>query len=162
MGMSVPTMALGRYYCTVSTREEVRIELERASWGHITHDKSRFDAKAVLKVIEMLKVTTFCAPPTAYRMIVQENLHSYNLSSLRHCLSAGEPLNPQVIHVWYYWAHALLSTRFDPLPWQTGRTEPDWKSMTTTAKLRPVQLFLGPSPLSPKFVLMNSSSGGHI
>lgn len=61
----------------------------------------RFDARATLKVIELVKVTTFCAPPTAYRMIVQEDLRAYDLSSLRHCLSAGEPLNPQVIQVWY-------------------------------------------------------------
>jgi len=61
----------------------------------------RFDARATLKVVELVKVTTFCAPPTAYRMIVQEDLRAYDLSSLRHCLSAGEPLNPQVIQVWY-------------------------------------------------------------
>lgn len=60
----------------------------------------KFDARATLKVIELVKVTTFCAPPTAYRMIVQEDLRAYDLSSLRHCLSAGEPLNPQVIQVW--------------------------------------------------------------
>ena len=38
---------------------------------------------------------TFCAPPTVYRMLIQQDLSQYRLS-LRHCMSAGEPLNPEV------------------------------------------------------------------
>ena len=44
-------------------------------------------------------VTTFCAPPTVYRLLIQLDLPSYNLK-LRHCMSAGEPLNPEVIRAW--------------------------------------------------------------
>src|ERR671938_1518453 len=44
--------------------------------------------------------TTFCAPPTVYRALVLLDLASYDWSRLRHCVSAGEPLNPEVIKVW--------------------------------------------------------------
>ncbi|MFT6588182.1 MAG: acetyl-CoA synthetase [Cycloclasticus pugetii] len=60
-----------------------------------------FDAELHLKLIEKLGVTTFCAPPTVYRVFAQMDLSSYNLSSVRHALGAGEPLNPEVIKVWY-------------------------------------------------------------
>ncbi|MEQ9121521.1 MAG: AMP-binding protein, partial [Alphaproteobacteria bacterium] len=51
-------------------------------------------------LIRDLKVTTFCAPPTVYRMFAQLDLSAYDLSSLRRCLGAGEPLNPEVIRYW--------------------------------------------------------------
>ncbi|KAI0237856.1 Acyl-coenzyme A synthetase ACSM3, mitochondrial [Lamellibrachia satsuma] len=54
----------------------------------------------VLQVLEKYPISTFCATPTAYRMLVLENFAKYNLSSIRHCVSAGEPLNPEVIDQW--------------------------------------------------------------
>jgi acetyl-CoA synthetase len=42
------------------------------------------------------KVTTFCAPPTIYRFLIKEDLTKYDLSCLKHCAIAGEPLNPEV------------------------------------------------------------------
>jgi len=59
-----------------------------------------FDADAHLKLIARHKVTTFCAPPTGYRTFAQLDLGKYDFSTLRHCISAGEPLNPEVIRVW--------------------------------------------------------------
>ncbi len=59
-----------------------------------------FVARDILKLLEEHGVTTFCAPPTAYRMLILEDLRHYNLAELRHCVSAGEPLNPEVIEVW--------------------------------------------------------------
>jgi len=59
----------------------------------------RFDADGLLKAMEKYGVTTFCAPPTVYRMLIQMDLSKYNLK-LRHSMSAGEPLNPEVIRVW--------------------------------------------------------------
>ena len=61
--------------------------------------RGRFSASTVLKIIERFGPTVFCAPPTALRMIILEDLKKYDLSSLRHCMSAGEPLNPKVIKV---------------------------------------------------------------
>ncbi|MBN2460383.1 MAG: acyl--CoA ligase [Candidatus Cloacimonetes bacterium] len=59
----------------------------------------RFDADGLLSLMERYGVTTFCAPPTVYRMLIQTDLSKYRLK-LRHCLAAGEPLNPEVIRVW--------------------------------------------------------------
>jgi acetyl-CoA synthetase len=60
------------------------------------YNQSRFNAKRLLDVIARCKVTTFCAPPTVWRMMIQEDLVSWKVS-LREVLSAGEPLNPEVI-----------------------------------------------------------------
>ncbi len=62
--------------------------------------RGKFDAKLTLRMIQNQGITTFCAPPTAYRMFAQLPLGEYDLSSLRHCMSAGEPLNPEIINIW--------------------------------------------------------------
>ena len=65
------------------------------------HDaRGRFDAGQTLSMLERFGVTSFCAPPTAYRMMVLEDLTRYDLTGLRHCTAAGEPLNPEVMKVW--------------------------------------------------------------
>nr|WP_294696014.1 AMP-binding protein [uncultured Friedmanniella sp.] len=56
----------------------------------------RFDPAELLEVLVRCRVTTFCAPPTAWRMLVQADLASVQ-TTLRECLSAGEPLNAEVI-----------------------------------------------------------------
>jgi acetyl-CoA synthetase len=61
--------------------------------------KGRFVAGSYLKVIQDHKVTTLCAPPTALRMLINENLSEYKFS-LRECVGAGEPLNAEVIKIW--------------------------------------------------------------
>lgn len=61
--------------------------------------KGRFVAGSYLKIIQDHKVTTLCAPPTALRMLINENLNEYQFS-LRECVSAGEPLNAEVIKIW--------------------------------------------------------------
>jgi acetyl-CoA synthetase len=57
---------------------------------------SRFEAKNVLRQIERCGVTSLCAPPTVWRMLVLEDLRAYKVK-LRTLVSAGEPLNPEVI-----------------------------------------------------------------
>ena len=59
-----------------------------------------FDADFHLRMIGRLGVRTFCAPPTVYRLFAQQPLDRYDLSSIRRSLSAGEPLNPEVIRYW--------------------------------------------------------------
>ena len=61
---------------------------------------AKFDADIHLRLIGQLGVTTFCAPPTVYRLFAQMDISGYDLSSLRHSLSAGEPLNPEAIRMW--------------------------------------------------------------
>jgi acetyl-CoA synthetase len=60
-------------------------------------NQSRFNAQGLLKALGDLGVTTFCAPPTVWRMLIQADLSAANVSVLRECVAAGEPLNPQVI-----------------------------------------------------------------
>ncbi len=60
----------------------------------------KFDADVHLKLIERFGVNCFCAPPTVYRVFAQMDLSPYNLSSLNHCIGAGEPLNPEVMRTW--------------------------------------------------------------
>jgi acetyl-CoA synthetase len=58
----------------------------------------RFDARAMLDTLRDAKVTTFCAPPTVWRMLVQQDLAAWKDElSLRELVGAGEPLNPEVI-----------------------------------------------------------------
>ncbi|XP_077979979.1 acyl-coenzyme A synthetase ACSM3, mitochondrial-like [Glandiceps talaboti] len=65
---------------------------------HTTNIK--FNPNKTLEILDKYPITTFCAPPTAFRLFVQEDLSKYNLQSLRHTVSAGEPLNPEVIDEW--------------------------------------------------------------
>ena len=57
----------------------------------------RFSAGTLLQVLAEEQVTTFCAPPTVWRMLIQSDLSATDVSALRECLGAGEPLNPEVI-----------------------------------------------------------------
>ena len=62
----------------------------------LVYNYARFDPRALVRVLRDHAVTTFCAPPTVWRMLVQTDLGPVP-GSLRECLSAGEPLNPEVI-----------------------------------------------------------------
>ena len=79
----------------------------KALWGKIygqwlceacifTYDFDNFDAKEILHMIEKYKITTFCAPPTVYRVMVHLKLDQYDLSSLQNVTTAGEALNPEI------------------------------------------------------------------
>jgi acetyl-CoA synthetase len=83
----------------------------KAAWGKIygqwlagcavfVYDFDRFVPKEMLGVITRHKVTSFCAPPTIFRYLIKEDLSKFNLSSLKWCTVAGEPLNPEVYHQW--------------------------------------------------------------
>ncbi|MFZ5988206.1 MAG: AMP-binding protein [Bacillota bacterium] len=79
----------------------------KAVWGKIygqwlcgsavfVYDYNKFVPKELLSVICKHGVTTFCAPPTIYRFFIKEDLSKYDLSKLKYCAVAGEPLNPEV------------------------------------------------------------------
>ena len=61
-----------------------------------TYDFSRFDAEKILPMFAKYGITTFCAPPTMYRMLIKEDISKYDLSSIHHATTAGEALNPEV------------------------------------------------------------------
>ena len=66
----------------------------------VAYDTKKCSAHDMLSTIERLKLTTFCAPPTVYRFLIKEDLTKYDLSSIKHCTIAGEPLNPEVYYKW--------------------------------------------------------------
>jgi acyl-coenzyme A synthetase/AMP-(fatty) acid ligase len=60
----------------------------------------KLDAASTLNTLAAFPITTWCAPPTALRLIVRQDLSRWRFPHLRHCLSAGEPLNPELLHRW--------------------------------------------------------------
>ncbi|EPY86517.1 acyl-coenzyme A synthetase ACSM4, mitochondrial [Camelus ferus] len=64
------------------------------------HRMAQFDADTFLDTLTTYPVTTLCSAPTVYRMLVQKDLKRYKFKKLRHCLTGGEPLNPEVLEQW--------------------------------------------------------------
>ena len=66
--------------------------------------RGKFNAIETLEMLHKYPITTLCAPPTAYRMLVLDEPVAYLKANppkaLRHCVGAGEPLNPEVIKIW--------------------------------------------------------------
>lgn len=62
--------------------------------------RGKFDAIQALDTLATYPITTWCAPPTALRLIVRQDLSKWRLPHLRHCVTAGEPLNPEVYQIW--------------------------------------------------------------
>lgn len=84
----------------------------KALWGKIygqwiagsavfTYDMKVFIPGKLLEKMAEYKVTTFCAPPTVYRYILQHGIGKYDLSSLKHCTTAGEALNVDIYNKFY-------------------------------------------------------------
>lgn len=65
----------------------------------LANQVDKFVAKEQLVTMEKYGVTTFCAPPTVLRLMIQEDLTPYTLN-IRQCVAAGEPLNPEIIEKW--------------------------------------------------------------
>ena len=64
--------------------------------ANFVYDFDRFDAEKILPMFAKHQVTTFCAPPTMYRMLIKQDLSRFDLSSIQHASTAGEALNPEV------------------------------------------------------------------
>ena len=84
----------------------------KAMWGKLygqwlcgaatfTYDYDEFLANDILEKIGKYKITTFCAPPTVYRVLVHMKLEDYDLSSLQAVTTAGEALNPEIFERFY-------------------------------------------------------------
>jgi len=84
----------------------------KAVWGKIygqwlagaavfVYDYDKFVPKDLLNIISKYGITTFCAPPTIYRFFIKEDLTKFDLSKLKYCVVAGEPLNPEVYNQFY-------------------------------------------------------------
>ena len=79
----------------------------KAMWGKLygqwlceaaifVYDFDRFDAEKILPLFAKYHITTFCAPPTMYRMLIKQDISRFDLSSIEHASTAGEALNPEV------------------------------------------------------------------
>ena len=64
------------------------------------YDMDKFVPTKLLQKIQDYKLTTFCAPPTMYRFMLQEDVAAYDLSSVENFATAGEPLNAEVTIQW--------------------------------------------------------------
>jgi acetyl-CoA synthetase len=83
----------------------------KALWGKIygqwiagsavfSYDMNTFIPGKLLEKMAEFKVTTFCAPPTVYRYLLQHDLSKYDLSNLKYCVTAGEALNVDIYNRW--------------------------------------------------------------
>jgi 4-hydroxybutyrate---CoA ligase (AMP-forming) len=89
-----------------------------------------FDGHSYLDAVQACGVTTFCAPPTAWRMFINLDLSNHNLTTLRQSMSAGEPLNPEVITRWRrhtgteirdYYGQTESTAMIGNPPWMQGK-----------------------------------------
>ena len=110
--------ALGHYvtakYWHLCERDGLHFTISETGWGKalwgklygqwlcegavFTYDFDRFDAEKILPMFKKYNITTFCAPPTMYRMLIKQDLSRFDLSSIHHATTAGEALNPEVYY----------------------------------------------------------------
>jgi acetyl-CoA synthetase len=109
---SYPVGHLSTMYWTGLREGDVHVNVSSPGWGKhawsnffapfnagatvLVHNYARFNARRMLELLVAKEVTTLCAPPTVWRMLVHEELERFPVK-LREVLSAGEPLNPEVM-----------------------------------------------------------------
>ena len=118
MAMHAYKYALGHYvtakYWHLAERDGLHFTISETGWGKalwgklygqwlcegavFVYDFDRFDAGKILPMFVKYNITTFCAPPTMYRMLIKQDLSAYDLSSIHHATTAGEALNPEVFY----------------------------------------------------------------
>ena len=118
MAMHSYKYALGHYvtakYWHQCERDGLHFTISETGWGKalwgklygqwlcegavFTYDFDRFDAEKILPMFAKYNITTFCAPPTMYRMLIKQDLSRFDLSSIHHATTAGEALNPEVFY----------------------------------------------------------------
>ena len=116
MAMHSYKYALGHYvtakYWHLCERDGLHFTISETGWGKalwgklygqwlcegavFVYDFDRFDAEKILPMFAKYNITTFCAPPTMYRMLIKQDLSRFDLSSIHHATTAGEALNPEV------------------------------------------------------------------
>ena len=118
MAMHSYKYALGHYvtarYWHLAERGGLHFTISETGWGKalwgklygqwmcesavFVYDFDRFDAEKILPMFARYNITTFCAPPTMYRMLIKQDLSKFDLSSIHHATTAGEALNPEVFY----------------------------------------------------------------
>ena len=118
------------------------------------YDMLKFVPVHLMEKLEKYQVTTFCAPPTMFRFMLQEDVRKYDFSSIKHCCIAGEPLNPEVFKQWYELTGLKLHEGygqsessvmlanfqwFDPVPGSTGKPSPLYNIQLLDAEGNPCE-----------------------
>lgn len=118
------------------------------------YDMDKFIPLKLLERITKYKVTTFCAPPTMFRFMLQEDVTKFDLSCIEHCCIAGEPLNPEVFKKWYEVTGLKLCEGFgqsessvllanfqwfDPIPGSMGKPSPLYDIQLVDAEDNPCE-----------------------
>ena len=118
MAMHSYKYALGHYvtakYWHLAEQDGLHFTISETGWGKalwgklygqwlcesavFTYDFDRFDAEKILTMFAKYNITTFCAPPTMYRMLIKQDLSRFDLRSIHHATTAGEALNPEVFY----------------------------------------------------------------
>ena len=118
MAMHSYKYALGHYvtakYWHLAEQDGLHFTISETGWGKalwgklygqwlcesavFTYDFDRFDAEKILPMFAKYNITTFCAPPTMYRMLIKQDLSRFDLRSIHHATTAGEALNPEVFY----------------------------------------------------------------
>ncbi len=118
MAMHAYKYALGHFvtakYWHLAERDGLHFTISETGWGKalwgklygqwlcesaiFTYDFDRFDAQKILPMFAKYGITSFCAPPTMYRMLIKQDLSQFDLSSIHHATTAGEALNPEVFY----------------------------------------------------------------
>ncbi len=62
--------------------------------------RGKFHAEELLPLMEKYAVTSFCAPPTVYRMMTLNDIRRFDFTELRECQTAGEPMQTEIIRLW--------------------------------------------------------------
>lgn len=95
----------------------------KAVWGKLygqffmegcvfVYDFDRFKATDILDKVQKYKISSLCCPPTMFRLFLQEDIDSFDLSSLEYCTIAGEALQPDVFNKWFEKTGILLMEGF--------------------------------------------------
>jgi acyl-coenzyme A synthetase/AMP-(fatty) acid ligase len=99
----------------------------------------RFDGHKVLKELSTKSITTFCAPPTLFKSMLQEkDPKLFKFPSLRYCVGAGEPVSPEVSRVWKQKTGVILHEAFG----QTEMTAVDCEISTKEGSIGKANGFL--------------------
>uniref|UniRef100_A0A669PNH6 medium-chain acyl-CoA ligase n=1 Tax=Phasianus colchicus TaxID=9054 RepID=A0A669PNH6_PHACC len=110
------------------------------------HKMPQFSPPAVFESLSRYPITVFCSAPTAYRMLVQHRPPSCTFNSLRHCASAGEPINPEVMAEWKAWTGLDIHEGYgqtETIIDENGNILPPGKEGEIAIKVKPTRpLFL--------------------
>lgn len=134
-----PKMVLHSHYYAVAhiqtakywhniKEETIHLTISESGWGKcmwgkmygqfacaatvFVYDFDRFNSADILTKIQNYKITSFCAPPTMYRMFIKEGIENYDLSNLKYSTIAGEALNPEVYNRWLEYTGLKLMEGF--------------------------------------------------